>query len=57
MEENIVAPVEKGMQVGEIVYSVNGNELGRSKIVTLNSVDKMTFSKAFVTILKSMKKY
>ena len=43
MEENIVAPVHEGQKVGEVVYSLNGEELGRTNIVAEKTVEKKTF--------------
>ena len=43
MEENIVAPVHEGQKVGEVIYSLNGEELGRTNIVAEKTVEKKTF--------------
>lgn len=40
LPESLEAPVEEGSQVGRIVYSLNGTELGSSKIQTAGSVEK-----------------
>lgn len=57
INETLEAPVEKGSVVGEIVYKYDSKILGKSEIVTAENSDRMTFSNAIVTILKSVKKY
>lgn len=39
-QEDIKAPLEQGAQVGEYVYTLNGKELGRVPIITVNAVEK-----------------
>ena len=43
IEENIVAPVQEGKKVGEVVYSLNGEEIGRSNVVAEKTIEKKTF--------------
>ena len=43
LEENISAPVAQGQKVGEVVYTLNGVEVGRTNIVAESSVEKKTF--------------
>lgn len=43
IEENIMAPINEGQKVGEIVYTLNGEELGRTNIVAEKTVEKKTF--------------
>ena len=43
VEENIVAPINAGQKVGEVVYTLNGEELGRTNIVAEKTVEKKTF--------------
>ena len=43
LEENITAPVYEGQKVGEIIYTLNGEELGRTNIVAEKNVEKKTF--------------
>lgn len=57
INENLEAPIEKGSVVGEIVYRYDDKILGRSKVITSESADRMTFYNAIVTILQSVKKY
>ena len=44
VEENIVAPIEAGQKVGEIVYTLEEQEIGRTNIVTNTTIEKKTFS-------------
>ena len=34
------APVEAGMQVGELIYRINGEETGRTTLVAAEGVEK-----------------
>ena len=43
VEENIIAPIIEGQKVGEVVYTLNGEELGRTNIVAEKTVEKKTF--------------
>lgn len=43
VEENIMAPINEGQKVGEVVYTLNGEELGRTNIVAEKTVEKKTF--------------
>lgn len=43
LEENITAPVYEGEKIGEIIYTLNGEELGRTNIVAEKTVEKKTF--------------
>lgn len=36
------APVEKGTKAGEIIYSMNGKEIGRSELITTQDIKKAT---------------
>lgn len=43
LNENIEAPIVEGQKVGEIIYTLNGEEVGRTNIVAESSVEKKTF--------------
>ena len=43
MEENITAPVYEGQKVGEIVFTLNNEEVGRTNIIAEKAVEKKTF--------------
>ncbi|MCQ4725879.1 D-alanyl-D-alanine carboxypeptidase [Anaerotignum faecicola] len=47
MQDYITAPFEKGEKVGEIIYSIDGEEIGRSDIVTSISMEKINFFEMF----------
>ena len=40
VEENIVAPVYEGQKIGDIVYTLNGEEVGRANVIAQSSVEK-----------------
>ncbi len=39
----VAAPVEKGAKIGQIVYSIDGNQIGNVAILAANDVDKAQF--------------
>ena len=43
IDENIQAPVEKGQKLGEAIYRLNGEVIGRVNIVAKEEVKKMNF--------------
>ena len=43
IEENLAAPIAEGQKVGEIIYTLDGKELGRANIVAETGVEKKTF--------------
>lgn len=43
IEENIVAPISAGQKVGEIIYNLNGKEVGKTNVVAETAVEKKTF--------------
>ena len=43
IEENIVAPISAGQKVGEIIYTLNGKEVGKTNVVAETTVEKKTF--------------
>ncbi len=43
LEENLEAPIVAGQKVGEVVYSIDGEEVGRTNIVAETAVEKKTF--------------
>ncbi len=46
------APVEKGAKAGEIIYSVDGKEVGKSDLVTTESIKKATFGQIFKNLIQ-----
>ena len=52
LAEGVAAPVAVGDEVGEIVYSHGGKELGRSPIVAAEPAERATVGDAFMRILQ-----
>lgn len=51
LSEVINAPVNKGDKVGEIVYTLNGTEIGRTDIVTYYNVEKIGVADMLASII------
>ena len=43
IEENISAPIYEGQKMGEVIYTLNGEEVGRTNIIAESSIEKRTF--------------
>ncbi len=43
IEENLSAPIYENQKVGEIIYTLNGTEVGRTNIIAAKSIEKKTF--------------
>ena len=43
VEENLTAPIAERQKVGEIIYTLNGEEVGRTNVVAETSIEKKTF--------------
>ena len=43
LTENLTAPIAEGQKLGEIIYTLNGEEVGRTNIVAQSSVERKTF--------------
>lgn len=52
--EDVEAPVENGQVVGEVTFSMNGEELARYPIRVRCAVDKLNFGIAFVKLWKAL---
>ncbi len=50
--ESYSAPIKAGEKVGEIVYTLNGNEIGKVDITSAESVEKISFWGLFANMLK-----
>ena len=53
IEENIQAPIEEGQKIGEVIFSLKGEEVGRTNIVTNTTINKKTFSNILSYIYKN----
>lgn len=51
---DVDAPVKKGEQAGEMIYSANGKELGRVKILYGKTVSKATYGDCLKEILQNL---
>lgn len=54
LPENLTAPINKGDIVGEVTYSVNGEEIGKSNICALESIDKIGYFEVLSRIFTKM---
>ncbi len=54
LKESLQAPIEKGTDAGYIAYMKNGTEIARAKVVTAESVDKVSYSSLLGEIFKSL---
>ena len=43
IEENLTAPLYEGQKVGEVIFKLNGEEIGKTNIVCEKTVEKKTF--------------
>ncbi len=50
--EKAAAPVKKGNKLGEVVYTVNGEEIGRQDILAASDVDKISFGGIFYRVVQ-----
>ncbi len=50
--ENITAPISEGEVVGELIYKIEGNQIGESKLYAKSDVKRLTYMSVFGKILK-----
>ena len=43
IEENLSAPIYENQKVGELIYTLNSTEVGRTNIIAAKSIEKKTF--------------
>ncbi len=43
IEENLSAPIYESQKVGEVIYTLNGTEVGRTNIIAAKAIEKKTF--------------
>ena len=43
VEESLYAPIVQGQKVGEVIYTLNGKEVGKTNIIAETGVEKKTF--------------
>ncbi|MCX7843197.1 MAG: D-alanyl-D-alanine carboxypeptidase [Clostridia bacterium] len=51
LPENVNAPVEKGQKLGEVIFSVEGKELGKFDVVAEGKVEKASFLRLFFKLI------
>jgi D-alanyl-D-alanine carboxypeptidase (penicillin-binding protein 5/6) len=49
--DDVVAPMQAGDKIGEIIYKQNGEEIARCNIVLESSIDKITFGKVLSDLM------
>ena len=54
LAESLTAPVKKGQKVGELSFSIDGEELARFDVTAADDVDKKTFGTLFALTLSSL---
>lgn len=52
IQENLTAPVKAGQKIGEVIYVVSDNEVGRADIVASNDVQKASFLRIFFDLVQ-----
>ena len=52
MEEGLNAPVDAGQKAGEIVFELEGNEIGRLDAITSTHVAKAGYFKIYFNLFK-----
>jgi len=52
INDAVNAPFETGEKAGEIIYKLNGNEVGRSDLVTIDSMEKIGFAGMLVRVIE-----
>lgn len=54
LNEYLIAPVKKNEVVGKVIYKIDGVSIGESKIICQETVDKISFFKYLLKILKNI---
>ncbi len=53
LQENLTAPIFAGDRIGEIVYTLDGKEIGKVYIYSGDTVSRISFSEVFLMMLRS----
>ncbi len=53
LPENVKAPVNKGDVIGQIVYKMGDNEIGKSDVIAAETVERITFWALFAEFFKN----
>lgn len=51
IQENVRAPIQEGDEVGEVIYTMDGNEIGRVPILSQERVEKATYKDYIYRVL------
>ncbi len=51
--KNLDAPLSKGMCVGEVKFLLNGREVGKTNLLTIDNVEKTTYTYCFKNLFKN----
>ena len=54
LNKNLIAPVKKGEQVGEMEYYIEGEKLGSTSIVAVENISKMNYKTAVEDVLNML---
>ena len=54
LPESVEAPIRAGQQVGQVIYRLDGQELGRSPICAKDAVDEIGFWDIFVRMIHTI---
>lgn len=54
LQESVEAPVEQGQELGKVVITLEGEEVGSYPLTAKYTVERMTFGKAMERLFKSM---
>jgi len=52
LSDNLKAPVMSGQKIGEVIYTLSGNEIGRTDIVAASNVQKASFLRMMLVLLR-----
>ncbi len=54
INEKIEAPLKKGDKIGSVIVSLSGEQLGEIPIVLTENIDRLTFKRVFIWIIKGL---
>ena len=54
INENVIAPITQGQQIGSVKYSLNGDVLGTTKIIAVETIEKIGFFDVCIRFLAKM---
>ena len=54
LQESVEAPVELGQELGKVIITLDGEEIGSYPLTAKKAVERMTFGKAMERLFKSM---